>query len=112
MTLTLMKCNLTMALLWCVRDCSDWIERSSSDEDSANISSKAMECITTCLECLEAFESSKTAVRGLLTKAVSHACGSFLMECEFCENPSIRKCMDSCRRCIEECDNLLAIQSF
>jgi hypothetical protein len=115
MTLTLMKCNLTMALLWCVRDCSDWIEMNSTQEEpdvSPIVSLKAMECIATCLECLEAFESSKTSVRGLLTRAVSHACESFLTECEFRGNPNLRKCMDSCQRCIEECENLLAIDSF
>ncbi len=112
MTLTLIKCNLTMALLWCIRDCSDWIEMSPENEKSPLAISKAIECRTTCLECLEAFESSKTSTRGLLTRAVSHACWSLLNECQSRGNRHMQKCMESCQRCIEECENILSIQGF
>jgi hypothetical protein len=112
MTLTLMKCNFTMALLWCVRDCSEWIEMHSKDGDSPEMYAKAKECIHTCMECLEAFESSKTPVRGLLTMAVSHACAAFLSECDYYDYSFATKCIKSCKRCMEECDNLLAIRNF
>lgn len=112
MTLTLIKCNFTMALLWCIRDCSDWIEKNSEDERSSVNVSKAIECRATCIECLDAFEGSKTSIRGLLTKAVSHACYSLLKECETMISPHIQKCINSCQRCIEECENILSIREF
>lgn len=112
MTFTLMKCNLTMALNWCVRDFSDMLGTFPENENSALCISKAIQCKATCVECLEAFDSSKLSVRGLLMQAVVHSCDSFLKECELLPGLEMWRCFDACRRCKEECENLIADQDF
>lgn len=110
MTHTLMKCNLMMALVSCVQDCSDIIGSIPKAENLNLLISKALECRATCMECMEAFENSKRSIRGLTMQAVRHACNSFLNECSLLKHAQSQKCVESCRRCIEECENLISRQ--
>jgi len=112
MTLVLMKSNLTVALTNCIRDCAGLIRKFEADPKSAVYVTKAMECRATCLECLEAYEATQFAVRGLLLHAVTHACNSFLRMARFSEDQTIQKCVDSCRAAIEECGHLTGDQDF
>lgn len=106
MSLTLMKSDYIMALMRCARDCSEYI--GMKGENASLSISKAQECRTACLDCVEAFESAQVAIRGLLIQSAAHACRSFLKLCEGCSEPISQKCRESCKRCIEESEYLMA----
>jgi hypothetical protein len=113
-THTLAKCNLNMALIWCIADFSDLIKTfsHSQQKNSSFHVSEALQCRATCVECIEGFESSTVYVRGLLVQAVIHSCDSFLNECELLPNPAIQRCIESCRRCMKACYEMVADHDF
>ncbi len=108
MGLTLMKSHCTIALMQCARDCSDLIEQLTKNGGSIFLITKARECREACLECVDAFESAQVALRGLLIESVAHACRSFIKISEGSKEPQRQKSIESCKRCLEECEQLLA----
>ncbi len=108
----LMRSNLTIALLACVRECAELAELSSQDESISSLVAKGKECRSACLDCLEAYESTRISIRGLLIHSVSHACSALIKECDQAKLPLIERCMNACQQCIEACACLMDDRDF
>jgi hypothetical protein len=104
MILSMMRSNLTMALLACGRECDRALIMLPAEAPASLLRSKLRECGEACKACLDALESSRSEIRGLLIHAVRHACLSLMEVMKSHEHPNLKSCIESVCRCVEECE--------
>lgn len=108
MTQLLMKSNFLIALEKCVRDFTEFIEKTTNIDRPLSSVLKAEECREAFLTCIDACESAEVNTRGQRMYAGKVLCSEFLKNCIVENDPLSLKCAESCKLYILECEYLLA----
>lgn len=106
-SLTPLKSNCSKALEQCIRDCQQLVVSHKEIPGLEKCVELAQLCIGACAECLDACESARLD-RGKMMLTCAEACKIFAAECEKHNSDECKKCVESCRNCLEEFEHVLA----
>ncbi len=106
-SLTPLKSNCSKAVEQCMRNCHQLIVSIRGIQGLEKYAELAQRCRDACSDCLDACESARRD-RGKMMLACAEACRIFVSECECHNAEAWRKCVVSCRMCLEEFEHVLA----
>ncbi|SFT84442.1 hypothetical protein SAMN04489724_2267 [Algoriphagus locisalis] len=106
-SLTPLKSDLCNALEQCIKDVQLLISTIKHGSDMKEFIAVAEHCLEACMACLDACESGRFD-RGIMMADSAEACALCADQCESLDLPESRKCLASCKICLEELFHLLA----